>query len=262
LIKIALVSLNHVWENKQKNKQNCITYIKKAADQKAEIVIFPEMTLTGFSMKSREIAEDIDGSETIEFFRKMALEYFITIVFGIVLFSSENPTNNLFAISPEGKILVKYTKIHPFTYSSEDKYYTKGNELAECTIGGITFGYAICYDLRFPELYQALSKQSKIIITIANWPKARVGHWKVLLRARAIENQSVCIGVNRVGEDGNGIEYVKSSFVFDQSGNMILPEFSENEFDVFDIDVAKVNEERDRFPIKNDRRIDLYKKVL
>jgi len=148
-MKIAIVSLNQIWENKHDNMQNCAAYIRKAVELNAKIIMFPEMTLTGFSLKSHAIAENIDESETIEFFRNMALEYAITIVFGVVLFSSQKPTNNVLAISSEGKILAKYAKIHPFTYSSEDKYYNKGNELAQCMIENIPFGFAICYDLRF-----------------------------------------------------------------------------------------------------------------
>jgi len=261
-MKIAIVSFNQIWENKHENMISCIAYIKKAVSLNSEIIIFPEMTLTGFSMKSHEIAECIDNSETIDFFKSLAKEYAITITFGMVLISPQKPTNNLIVISPLGKILVNYAKIHPFSFLLEDKYYSKGNELAQCIINNIPFGFTICYDLRFPEIFQALSKQSEIIVTIANWPEARKDHWETLLKARAIENQCVCIGVNRIGEDGNGITYTKSSSVFNQSGQRIQSEISENELHVFDINTSQINEERQRFPLKNDRRIELYKTVL
>lgn len=261
-MKIASISLNQIWENKHENMKKCAFYLKQAAALESNIVIFPEMTLTGFSMNSREIAESIECSETIDFFKGLAINNLITIIFGMVLHSTSKPTNNLLVISSAGRILANYAKIHPFTFSSEDNYYSKGNELTQCLINDTNFGITICYDLSFPEIFQALSKQSEIIINIANWPKVRIDHWKTLLKARAIENQSVCIGVNRTGVDGNGVQYERSSVVFDQCGIQIIPSFSEAKLDIFDINTNEITEERNRFPVKNDRRTKLYKEVI
>lgn len=254
--------MNQIWENKVANKQKCIESINEATASNAEIVIFPEMTLTGFSMSSSEISEDFVDSDTINFFRKQALDNSISIIFGVVLKFSKKATNNLIVISSKGEILSNYAKIHPFSFSGEDQYYEKGKSLSQCNIDNIPFGFTICYDLRFPELYQALSKRSEIIITIANWPKKRSEHWESLLKARAIENQSVCVGVNRIGIDGNGVEYTKSSVIFNQFGEKIEPYFSETELDIFEIETNSINEYRSQFPVKADRQIDLYKEVL
>jgi omega-amidase len=261
-MKIALISLNQNWEDKKGNMDKCEKTIIDSVARNVEVVIFPEMTLTGFSMNISKISEEFSDSGTIDFFRKQALEHSITIIFGIVLKSSEKATNNMIVISSTGEILAEYAKIHPFTYSNEDRYYEKGSKLTQFSIGDISFGAAICYDLRFPELYQALSKKAEIIVTIANWPKKRVEHWETLLKARAIENQSVCIGVNRIGKDGNDIQYTKSSFVFNQTGEKLIPIFSESELDIFEINTNLICEYRTQFPVKNDRRTDFYKKVL
>ena len=118
---------------------------------------------------------------------------------------------------------------------------------------------SICYDLRFPELYQQLSKSNLILVNIANWPNTRITHWKTLLKARSIENQSFMIGVNRTGSDGNGLEYEESSLVFSPSGEEIYPLEISDEIKIFDLDLNIAMDSRKRFPFKNDRKKNIYK---
>ncbi len=258
-MRISLISLDQAWEDKTENKRQCEHIVKLSSEKKVDLVVFPEMTLTGFSMNTAKIAEKLKGSETIDFFQQLALKNNIAIVFGVVVEERDRASNRLLLISPNGDIKVNYTKIHPFSYSSEDKYYTKGQNLGQTIFKGINLGFSICYDLRFPELYQGLSEFSEVIITIANWPKKRIEHWEALLKARAIENQSIMVGVNRIGTDGNGIEYVKSSMVFSEAGYMIEPEFTLENADIYNIDTNSVSLSRSEFPMKNDRRKSLYK---
>ena len=220
------------------------------------------MTLTGFSMESNSIKEDLANSETIQWFIEMARTYQINIIFGMVLAKNEQATNNALCISREGEILCNYAKIHPFTFAKEDIYYVGGNKLGIFEIEDIQFGMTICYDLRFPELYQALSKSVSIIINIANWPERRVDQWNILTSARAIENQVYLLAVNRIGIDGNGFSFIKSSRIIDPIGNIVKPIIDNKGIDIYELDINNVNLARENFPVKKDRKVEFYIKNL
>lgn len=149
-------------------------------------------------------------------------------------------------------------KIHLFSYSGEDKLISGGNEVNSLSWNG-GWGLSICFDLRFPELYQELSKENLILVNIANWPKARVAHWRTLLNARAIENQSFMIGVNRTSIDGNGLEYEESSCVFSPNGEKLKSVAVSDTIKIFDLNLEEAILYRKSFPIKKDRREGLYK---
>lgn len=261
-MKVAAISLNQTWENKEANKRKCQQYIIKASFNFCDLIIFPEMTLTGFSMKSNFIKEDLTNSETIQWFIEMAKTYHINIIFGMVLGKNKQATNNAICISVKGDIICNYAKIHPFTFAKENIYYEGGNKLGIFEIEDIQFGMTICYDLRFPELYQALSKSVSIIINIANWPERRVDHWNILTSARAIENQVYMLAVNRTGIDGNGLAFIKSSKIIDPIGNIVKPITENKEIDIYELDINNVNLAREVFPFKKDRKVEFYLKNL
>jgi len=262
-MKVALVSLNQSWENKAENKQRVgetLALIAKHCTN-TDLVVYPEMTLTGFTMESQKVKEDELSSETITFFKEQAKKYKVSIAFGVVLSKGEKATNNLVVVSEQG-VLATYAKIHPFSYAGENDYYQAGDELKKLTIGGATIGLTICYDLRFPELYQAYSKDCSVILNIANWPERRVSHWRALNKARAIENQVFMIAVNRIGTDGKGLQYVFSSNIVSPYGEELKGTSLSEEVVVYDLNLEEVAQYRAEFPVKNDRKITLYKEIL
>lgn len=261
-MKIATVSLNQIWEGKASNIKQIRNLMLDVSLSHPDLVVFPEMSLTGFTMRAEAMSEDLLHSPTIEFFSGLAMEYKTVIAFGVILKTQDKPTNNLVVISSEGEIIGRYEKIHPFSYSGETECYSKGEELVCAGVKDFTIGLTICYDLRFPELYQALSKQCDAIINIANWPARRVADWTLLLHARALENQCFMIGVNRTGIDGKGLEYVKSSAVVGPRGMDVNPFSTNGIVDLYEIEKKDVVSYREDFPVKNDRRIDLYKVIL
>ena len=262
-MKVALVSLNQSWENKADNKQKVGETLALIAEHctNTDLVVYPEMTLTGFTMESQKVKEDELSSETITFFKEQAKKYKVSIAFGVVLSKGEKATNNLVVVSEQG-VLATYAKIHPFSYAGENDYYQAGDELKKLTIGGATIGLTICYDLRFPELYQAYSKDCSVILNIANWPELRVSHWRVLNKARAIENQVFMIAVNRIGTDGKGLQYVFSSHIVSPYGEELKGTSLSEEVVVYDLNLEEVSRYRAEFPVKNDRKITLYKEIL
>jgi omega-amidase len=259
---IALVSLDQIWEDKIANRLKCEDFIERASHSGAELIVFPEMTLTGFSMNIGLIRENTVHSATLDFFSYQAKMNNICIAFGVVFEKDEKATNNLVIVDNNGAILSNYAKIHPFSYSGENNFYLGGSELVSTVISNANVGSTICYDLRFPDIFQYLSKDCNIILNIANWPERRIMHWLSLLQARAIENQIFMIGVNRTGIDGNNIKYIKSTVVFDPLGEKINPSFSDADLDLYDLHLDMVKSIRDSFPVKNDRRIELYKSLL
>lgn len=262
-MKVALVSLNQSWENKAENKQKVGETLALIAEHctNTDLVVYPEMTLTGFTMESQKVKEEELSSETITFFKEQAQKYKVSIAFGVVFSKGEKATNNLVVVSEQG-VLATYAKIHPFSYAGENDYYQAGDELKMLTIGGATIGLTICYDLRFPELYQAYSKDCSVILNIANWPEQRVSHWRALNKARAIENQVFMIAVNRIGTDGKGLQYVFSSHIVSPYGEELKGTSLSEEVVVYDLNLEEVAQYRAEFPVKNDRKITLYKEIL
>ena len=261
-MRIALVSLNQFWENKDANFQTCARYVSEAKNHAVDFIIFPEMTLTGFSMRSAQLAERLDNSMTLDFFKKLAQTHSITIQFGMSTVENNYYYNCSVTINSKGTIVSNYKKMHPFSFSGENGHYSSGEELSYFELQGVKFGCTICYDLRFPEIYSALSNKSKVVINIASWPKKRIDHWRKLIMARAIENQIYLIGVNRTGTDGNLIEYEESSMIVDPSGVPLAAVYKETPLSIYDINFNIGEAYRSAFPTFQDRRPDLYRKFI
>jgi len=261
-MRIALVSLLQAWENKEENFRSCRDFVQKAKAFGSELVVFPEMTLTAFSMNTTETAEDSSTSKTVVLFRELAREFRVSIVFGVVFRHDDKSINNAVWVNEAGEVLGNYSKIHPFSFSGEDRFFAGGDEICAVSLEAYRFGMTICYDLRFPELYTALGKQCDLIINIANWPAKRIEHWNVLLKARAIENQLFMVGVNRTGMDDNGLEYVHSSMFVDPNGVTLQPVISEPQIDIYDINLSSKHRLRQAFSTTQDRKVSLYKKII
>lgn len=261
-MRVALVSLDQAWENKDQNLITCRAFAQRAKALSVDLLIFPEMTLTSFSMNTGNTSEDSQTSKTVESFKALAQEFQISIVFGVVFKDGEKATNNAILVESDGVIKANYIKMHPFTFAGEDRMFNGGNAISFGKIGNITIGLTICYDLRFPELYSALTKHCDCIINIANWPTKRIDHWNVLLKSRAIENQIFIIGVNRTGLDGNGFKYQESSQAINPNGELLSEFISEDQLHIYEIDLSSVNQFRQTFFTTQDRKPAVYKTIL
>ena len=258
-VRIALVSLDQVWEDKEANRVQVQHFIKRAASDTVDIVVFPEMTLTGFSMNVAHTAEKAENLVSLTWYQQQARQYRIGVIGGYTQYAPDGRGMNCAAIvAADGTIACTYTKVHPFSFAQEDTYFVRGESLGIGTVGTAEIGLAICYDLRFPELYQMLSSETQMIVTIANWPASREMHWRVLLQGRAIENQVFTVGVNRTGRDPAGLSYPKSSVIFSPLGEPVQPVISDDLYDVYAIDLAEVERVRNTYQFKQDRREDWY----
>jgi omega-amidase len=260
-MRIALTQMNQKWEDKKGNLLTCEVLINEAKNNGVDLIIFPEMTLTGFSMNYPAVAEEKD-SNNLEKFKKLAQTNDIAIIFGLVIKDEKCGTNSAVFLSREGEVLGTYNKMHPFSIAGEDENI-KGGELL-CVVENLNLriGMTICYDLRFPELYSALSRRCDLVVNIANWPAKRQDHWISLIKARSIENQIYVAGINRIGIDGKGIEYNKSSLLVNPNGDIVRPSLENEDFAIYEIDQNMVGEFRDSFSTVQDRRPNLYKLLL
>lgn len=270
---ITIIQPHLHWENKKANLDMLAQKIE-GIKEKTEVVILPEMFSTGFSMNPKVLAEkmparsgtDGDG-ETINWMRKIASSKKI-ILTGSVIIAAPSANgqednkyfNRLIWMLPNGEYGV-YDKRHLFAFADEHNHYSAGNKRLIAQVKGWKINLMICYDLRFP-VWARQTPSSKgeeemvaeydLLVYVANWPEKRINAWKILLQARAIENQCYVVGVNRVGVDGNNIQYSGASMIIDPLGEILY--HGENKEDVFTFTFQKekLNEVRNKFPFLRD----------
>jgi len=221
---ITLIQTAPVWED---INDNLSLFNEKIHDinEKTDLIILPEMFTTGFSMNAANLAQDINGS-SIKWLQVNSTLINTDIVGSIIFKSNNMYFNRLLWAKPDGRLFT-YDKKHLFRFAGEEKTYSAGAENITVELKGWKIRPFICYDLRFPVWTRNIKNQYDIAVFIANWPEKRSMHWKSLLQARAIENQSYVIGVNRVGVDGNGLFYSGDSSVIDPCGKVIFQKHDE-----------------------------------
>lgn len=259
-MRIALGQLDMVWENADASIDRAETLIKQAAKAAAECIIFPEMSFTGVTLNTAKVAENPKDSRTVQRMKELAKSYNLAIGFGWAA-SPEGEeklvTNRFTLLDKEGTVVGEYKKMHPFTYGGESDCYAKGNEIVTVPFLGRKIALFICYDLRFPEIFQIAAREADVLLVIANWPQIRREHWQTLLRARAIETQSYVVGVNCVGMH-DGCAYSGDSMAVDSIGNILGMLSGREGILVCDLD-DRAWSLRHKFSTRADRREDLYR---
>lgn len=216
-LNIALVQSDLVWEDASANRKQ-FTKKLQGISQPVDMVVLPEMFPTGFTMQAQKVAEPMTG-KTVLWMQQMAGELDAAIAGSMVILENGHFYNRFLFVEPSGNISV-YNKRHTFTLAGENKVYTPGTEKVVVGYKGWKVCLQVCYDLRFP-VWSRNAENYDLLIYVANWPKPRILAWNALLKARAIENMSYCIGVNRVGIDGVNIEYPGCSVAYNVLGNEI-----------------------------------------
>lgn len=248
-LKITIIQSELHWENVEANLEMFTKNIQNI-EEETDLIILPEMFSTGFSMNAKQLAESMDG-KTLQWMISEAKKHQTAITGSIIISENNHFYNRLFFVFPDGSY-EKYDKKHTFTLAGENETYTAGTERIIVNYKGWRICPLVCYDLRFP-VWARNTADYDVLIYVANWPKVRTVAWDTLLRARAIENMSYCIGVNRVGFDGNDHEYVGHSGVYDVLGKQI----STSAFDEFTETVVlhkkHIEENRNHFQFLNDR---------
>jgi omega-amidase len=216
-LKISLIQADLIWENPVANLDMLDEMIGKVPAE-TDLVLLPETFATGFTMRSEEYAENENG-RSVTWMKKMAVEHSVHITGSLIIRDEAGIRNRLLWVSPEG-IAGTYDKRHLFRMGREDKHFFPGSSRRIFRLGDFNFMPQICYDLRFP-VFSRNRGDYDVLFYVANWPESRHTVWETLLRARAIENQSYVIGVNRSGKDGEGMDHNGGSCIIDPMGRVM-----------------------------------------
>ncbi len=240
-LRVAAIQCDIRWEDAQYNINAAIQAINSTD---CDIAILPEMFATGFSMNHKKISQAEDGLIVREM-KAAAKTSGKAIVFSAAIEQDGKCYNRLYFLTPEGETY-KYDKRHLFRMGGEHNSYTPGTERIIINYKGVRILPLICYDLRFP-VFSRGADQYDLVIYIASWPTPRLYAWNTLLRARAIENQAYCIGVNRIGDDPAN-HYSGGTVILDFMGKPII-EATENTAEAItaDIDLTALNEFKSHF---------------
>jgi omega-amidase len=248
-MKIAVIQSPLEWENPESNRNYFAAKIK-SIQESVDLIILPEMFTTGFTMNPYEVAETMDG-ETAIWMKSIAEKSQAAVCGSVVIKENDNYFNRLLFVFPSGEIKY-YNKRHLFTLAGENKIYKAGKEKLIVDYKGFRICLQVCYDLRFP-VFARNKEDYDVLVYVANWPKPRINAWDILLKARAVENMSYVIGVNRIGMDANNHEYIGHSQIVDFLGNYIVePQETEGVF-VAILDKSELEETRKRLAFLNDR---------
>jgi predicted amidohydrolase len=254
-MKIAAIQHDIVWEDAAATHAHVKGLIDDAVGAGAELLVLPEMFATGFSMRPERIAED-EGGATEQFLTAQARDTGTHLLASVAQRGSDGRyRNNAILARPDGRI-ERYAKIHPFSYAGEHEQYAAGTTFLTTEIGSLRTSVFVCYDLRFADEFWQLASGTDLYVVVANWPRPRHEHWRVLLRARAVENQAYVLGVNRVGAAGRGrdLDHAGGSALIDPLGAVLFEGDDAERVLLGDVDPAVVIDVRARFPFLADRR--------
>lgn len=231
---------------------------------KTEIVVLPEMFNTGFTMQPEKLAETMEG-ETFQWMKRVAAARKVILTGSFAAKDETDQTyyNRLVWMLPNGQYGI-YDKRHLFAFAGEDQHYTAGSKRFIASVKGWKINLQVCYDLRFPvwarqspPLLQERGMGGEVpeydlLLYVANWPERRGHAWRTLLQARAIENQCYVVGVNRVGDDGNGIYHSGDSMVIDPLGEVVYTMKDKEDIHTITLEKEPLNTIREKIPFLKD----------
>ncbi|RPH58038.1 MAG: amidohydrolase [Burkholderiales bacterium] len=243
-LRVTLVQTELAWQDPAANRHRLAAHFRGLVGH-TDLVVLPEMFSTGFSMAAAELAEDMDGP-TVDWMREEAAALGCVIAGSLIVRDGGRCYNRLVWARPDGS-LEHYDKRHLFRLAGEQEHYAAGTRRLVVTLKGWRVCPMICYDLRFP-VWSRSRGDYDLLLYVANWPQRRALAWSALLRARAIENQSYVVGVNRIGKDGNGTAYAGDSVAVDFLGQPLSSEGGGDRVETAVLDLESLRACRDSFP--------------
>jgi len=247
---VALAQSPLAWHDPQANRAHFAALLAPFAGR-VDLVVLPEMFTTGFTMEPHTIAEAA-GGETQAWLLEQARRLDAAVTGSIACRDADRYFNRLLWATPDGAVR-HYDKRHLFRMAGEHERYSPGRESVVVDWRGLRCAPQVCYDLRFPVWARRRpSFDYDLLVYVANWPSPRREAWRALLIARAIENQSYVVGVNRIGKDGTGLDYSGDSLAVDPRGRLLADAREAPGVALATLDVAALNEFRDRFPAHRD----------
>jgi predicted amidohydrolase len=218
-LRVTMIQADLAWEDRAANLNTLADTIDALANP-GDLIVLPEMFATGFSMAPNALAETMTG-DSVRWLHQIAASTNAAVTGSLMIEVEGRYYNRLLWVTPDGGQST-YDKKHLFTFAGEDRIYTAGKTPLQVSLKEWLIRPMICYDLRFPVWTRNRDPYYDLAVFVANWPAKRADHWRSLLKARAIENQSYVIGVNRVGRDGKGHDYIGDSMAVDPVGRIIF----------------------------------------
>jgi omega-amidase len=261
-MKIAVAQISCSLGNPEANLSKVLDFSRRAKDLSAEVIVFPEITDTGYSMSVIQKHANKWNSGFVPGLREIASQLSIAIVSGVSERDGSSIYNSQILVDAKGEIVAKYRKAHLYAVAPVEEHscFTPGDSFASFKLGGLRFGFSICYDLRFPEMYREMAIEQNVsaFVISSAWPFPRVEHFRTLALARAIENQSYVIASNRVGKDDD-LWFCGSSAIIDPRGVVIAAASADREELIHaDLSQELVDSVRQRVQSLGHRRQDLY----
>ena len=246
-LRVTLVQRELQWEQPEDNRRGIATVISELAG-KTDLVVLPEMFTTGFSMNALANAED-PGGETERWMQQLAMQANCAVTGSIAVKSEGKVFNRMLFATPED--IQFYDKRHLFRMAGEHKRYQEGSErvIVQWRDGRLLL--QVCYDLRFP-VFSRNRQDYDLALYVANWPQPRGMHWRQLLIARAIENLACVVGVNRIGQDANGLVYNGDSLAVAADGELLEDLQSHSDARTVTLSAAALQAYREKFPAHRD----------
>ena len=224
-LRVVLGEYDTSWHDPATSLERATSLVRDAAKRGAQLVMLPEMCLSGFTMEPKDHAVPPE-SPHVQALSQLAAESKVHLLAGVAMRETvggrEQFVNTALLFGPSGELEASYRKQKLFAYANEHAAYEPGEGPAIAMVHGVRIALFICYDLRFPELFRAVAPDVDAMLIIANWPAGRRPHWDALLPARAIENQCYVLGVNRLGDAG-GLSYDGGSAAYDPWGERLTP---------------------------------------
>jgi predicted amidohydrolase len=245
---VTLAQLNLQWENPEQNLMQIAKLLEHQLTDRTDLIILPEMFTSGFTMDNVKIAETMDGN-SVNWLINIAKQYNCAVTGSIPIAENGDIYNRLIFATPDS--LHYYNKKHLFSMAGEHKRYKAGNKVKIVSWRGWRINLQVCYDLRFP-VWSRNQQNYDLLLYVANWPKRRGNHWRSLLIARAIENQTHVIGVNRVGIDGKKIRYSGDSLLLNHLGDQLQDCGSREGLYTQSINLDEQNAYQKQFPAHRD----------
>jgi predicted amidohydrolase len=243
-LRVTLVQAELVWRDPEANRRSLARHFRGLAGY-TDLVVLPEMFSTGFTMEAGALAEPMDGP-TIGWLREEAAALGCVITGSLVVREDGLCFNRLVWARPDGT-LAHYDKRHLFRMAGEHRHYAPGERRLVTEVKGWRVCPLVCYDLRFP-VWSRSRGDYDLLLYVANWPQRRAPAWAALLRARAIENLSYVVGVNRIGRDGNGVTYAGDSVALDCLGQPLSSEGGGDRVETVVLDLESLRAYRESFP--------------
>lgn len=255
-MQVALVQMDIVLGQPELNRQQVLELTTGLGQ--CDLILLPELWSTGYQLdQAQELAEEVTGPSG-RLMQQLARSHRAYVGGSILGRRGDLVYNQFILFSPQGELLTTYEKVHLFGLMQEDQHLAPGQQLVTAPLGTETAGLAICYDLRFPEMYRRYMQSGVTMLLLASeWPNPRLEHWRTLLRARAIENQFFVIACNRVGSDANNT-FFGHSLVIDPWGEILAEGGEQPQLVTCQVDLELVPAARKRLPALQDRRPELY----